>query len=157
MEAAESPVIFQDHGWRRYDLVVLAFDATLGIVLVLLGIAFTADIGSKGGPPPYLGPMFLLLGGWLAWFGLRVRRTFKRRKVVVFPDRVEVDNGRKVTTVPSSDVEHFESRASDALQVGLAQRVYLRTKEGRAIPLPLLSRGRNVEILIHDLQRAVGH
>jgi len=149
------PVVFQDHGWRRYDLVVLVFDAILGVVVTLLGIVFTVVIGSKGAPPPYLGPIFLAFGAGLAWFGVRTWQMFKRRRVSIFPDRVEVDDGRRITAIPLSEIEGFESRPSDAFQIGVAQCVVLRTKKGRAIRLPLLTRGKNVEGLVQELRQAV--
>jgi hypothetical protein len=153
----KSPVVFQDHGWRRYLLVVLTFDIILGAVLILLGIVLTAVIGSKNAPPPYLGPVFFLLGGLVAWFGVRSWRLIKRRKVSVFPDRIEVDDGRRVMTVPSAKIERFDTQPSDAMQIGLAQCVILHTTDGQAIRLPLLLRRIKVSNVIRELEQASGH
>jgi hypothetical protein len=157
MPTGESPVVFQDHGWRRYLLVVVGFDGILGVVLILLGVVFTAVIGSKNAPPPYLGPVFLVLGAWLAWFGVRIWRPIKRRKVSVFPDRIEVDDGRRVMTVPSGHIERFDTQPSDTMQIGLAQCIILRTTDGQAIRLPLLLRRNKVPNVIRELEQASGH
>lgn len=152
-----TPVVFQDHGWRRYDRISMAFSGVFGIVLVLLGVVFLGDSGMGRAPPIYVGPVLIVPGIFLAMVGIRAERALKRVKVTVFPSRVEVINGRRGTTVvPASHIAGFEAQACDAFQTGLVQAVSLRTTDGATIRLPLMGHRSKVQRLVEELDRAVG-